>query len=460
MKRLACLLFFLCAALSLLCACGRDDGPAAGKNEVYGVTFEDVTTVYDGTMHEVLISGTLPEGVSVTYENNCGTDAGTYLATATFTGEGYAQKVLTATLVIERAALSGVTFSDAVVAYDGKPHLPPLQGLPADAQISYTADGAPTEGLADPGHYTVTVQISHRNYLPLTLTATLTVQDERHTVSAVLGGRLYYAEGGLFRFNGTTFEQLSPLIPNAFAVAGETLYFVTDTALYATAGEEITKIAARGGDALATDGVDLYLAGGASDGIFRIKPGAAAAPKLLSAGEARGMVFAGGYLWFSQEGVLTRVSAEGGTRMPVTREGRSVPAEHLFAATFDGEVYLYFSSNEGIVRYSPLTRDFCTLTSDMGASFTVIGTELYYLPTDSGHPFSAKEVRRVEAFSRPSTPETVFRGDIYFAAIAAWDGQLVLLGGEPQVIPAAQTPLALGVRSAHLQGNFLKKRLV
>jgi hypothetical protein len=46
------------------------------------------------------VSGELPDGVTVSYQNNQGTQAGTYLATATLTGEGYETLTLQATLTI------------------------------------------------------------------------------------------------------------------------------------------------------------------------------------------------------------------------------------------------------------------------------------------------------------------------------------------------------------------------
>ena len=50
-----------------------------------GVSFEDARYEYDGKEHSIAITGTLPEGVTVTYTpENVFTEAGTYEVTAVF----------------------------------------------------------------------------------------------------------------------------------------------------------------------------------------------------------------------------------------------------------------------------------------------------------------------------------------------------------------------------------------
>ncbi|GBU24889.1 hypothetical protein R83H12_01524 [Fibrobacteria bacterium R8-3-H12] len=52
--------------------------------DLAGITFADKTAVYDGTPQSILISGTLPDGVTVSYTGNGQTAVGTYTITATF----------------------------------------------------------------------------------------------------------------------------------------------------------------------------------------------------------------------------------------------------------------------------------------------------------------------------------------------------------------------------------------
>lgn len=55
--------------------------------DMSNVKFEDKTVTYDGNEHTLEITGTLPEGVSVSYTNNKLTEVGSIEATATFLGD-------------------------------------------------------------------------------------------------------------------------------------------------------------------------------------------------------------------------------------------------------------------------------------------------------------------------------------------------------------------------------------
>ena len=57
-----------------------------GEYDLSGITFENKEVSYDGSPHSLEITGTLPEGVTVTYENNNKVDAGTYEVVAKFEG--------------------------------------------------------------------------------------------------------------------------------------------------------------------------------------------------------------------------------------------------------------------------------------------------------------------------------------------------------------------------------------
>lgn len=63
---------------------GEDNGSANLSN----ITFSDKTVEGDGSEQSLVISGELPEGVSVSYENNTATATGTYQAVAIFSQNG------------------------------------------------------------------------------------------------------------------------------------------------------------------------------------------------------------------------------------------------------------------------------------------------------------------------------------------------------------------------------------
>src|SRR5690606_27803628 len=62
---------------------------------ITGVTFGNASFVYDGTAKSLAISGTLPAGTDVVYDNNSRTDIGVQQVTATVSGSNYQELVLT-----------------------------------------------------------------------------------------------------------------------------------------------------------------------------------------------------------------------------------------------------------------------------------------------------------------------------------------------------------------------------
>lgn len=60
--------------------------------DMKNITFKNKEVFYDGNAHSIQISGSLINGVTVTYSNNLGTEIGEYIATAHFdAGENYEQ---------------------------------------------------------------------------------------------------------------------------------------------------------------------------------------------------------------------------------------------------------------------------------------------------------------------------------------------------------------------------------
>ena len=81
------------------------------------IKFEDKTVTYDGNEHTLEITGTLPKGVSVIYENNGKVNVGEYKVTAKFIGDGlnyHPIPDMTATLTITQAEYD---MSKASVSY-------------------------------------------------------------------------------------------------------------------------------------------------------------------------------------------------------------------------------------------------------------------------------------------------------------------------------------------------------
>lgn len=180
MKRI--MRFFAVTILAfLLTGCGGTASSSSSsvdnRVEITGVTLSNSTITYDGNPHSILIEGTLPSGVTVAYTNNAKTDVGVYEVTATLTGAGYFTKSLQATLTIQNRTITGVTFSNASVVYDGALHKIEVSGtLPQGVSVSYASDVTGiTNEASEVGTYHMVATLSGTAYTTLTLTATLTI---------------------------------------------------------------------------------------------------------------------------------------------------------------------------------------------------------------------------------------------------------------------------------------------
>ena len=121
---------------------------------------------------ELLIEGTLPEGVGVNYTGNKGTNVGEYYATAVISGANYNTLTLTATLKINKADITGITLEDKTVDFNYSQHFLVIEGtLPEGVSVTYDNNGKVYRGT-----YTITVTITGDNYNTLVLTATLTIK--------------------------------------------------------------------------------------------------------------------------------------------------------------------------------------------------------------------------------------------------------------------------------------------
>ena len=171
MKKTLIVALFATAVLSALCfvGCGKPK-----LEEITGVTFSDVNAVYDGTEKQITVSGTLPDGVSVTYSNNKATNAGTYNATATLNGENYKEKVLSATLFIDKAEITGVTVEEnQSVLFDEETHLPEYTGtLPKGVKATFKTNNVETTGVRAVGKYEFVIEFSGKNHKTLSFSCT------------------------------------------------------------------------------------------------------------------------------------------------------------------------------------------------------------------------------------------------------------------------------------------------
>lgn len=152
---------------------------AKATYDMSGISFADGNFTYDREAHSIAISGTLPGGVSVSYDVSYKVNAGEYTVTATFTGDSANYNAIpdmTAKLTIAKAVydMSGVTFADGSFTYDGQAHSLVISGtLPTGVSVTYAGNDK-----TNAGEYTVTATFvgDYDNYIAIPdITATLTI---------------------------------------------------------------------------------------------------------------------------------------------------------------------------------------------------------------------------------------------------------------------------------------------
>ena len=123
------------------------------ESPLSGVTFSDSTFLEDGTAHDLLISGSLPENVAVTYEGNGQFRRGTYTVTAHFayTDSDVPLPSMTAVMTVIENPLQDISFPDAVFVANGQPHALAIAGtLPEGITVTYEGNDQ-----SEPGKFTV-----------------------------------------------------------------------------------------------------------------------------------------------------------------------------------------------------------------------------------------------------------------------------------------------------------------
>ncbi|MEC3880679.1 MBG domain-containing protein [Parapedobacter sp. 10938] len=155
---------------------------------ITGIMLADGSFVYDGTAQSLEITGTLPDGTSVSYADNSRTDVGTQEVTATITGGNYDDLVLTADLTVTPATITGIMLADGSFVYDGTAKSLVITGTPPQGtEVIYTSNSR-----TDAGTQEVTATVSGGNYDDLVLTADLTVTPATITGIMLADGSFVY----------------------------------------------------------------------------------------------------------------------------------------------------------------------------------------------------------------------------------------------------------------------------
>ena len=153
---------------------GTSTKPSYDMSKVF---FKDATVTFNNEPHGIEVSGTLPNGVSVSYTGNGKVDAGTYKVTAHFTGSDDYQPIpdMVAILTIEKADydMSSIRFNNRTFIYDGRYHSIYVSGkLPEGVKVNYSGNYQRSIGT-----YSVTAMFTgdsnHNAIKPMTATMTI-----------------------------------------------------------------------------------------------------------------------------------------------------------------------------------------------------------------------------------------------------------------------------------------------
>ena len=194
--------------------------------DMSGISIANKTVTYDGSVYSLAIEGTLPDGVTVSYENNDQTNADTYTVTANFVGSANYEAIdsMSATLTINKATydMSAVVFEDSTVTYNGSAFSIIATNLPTGVTATYEGNAQTVVG-----EYTITASFAGdaTNYKAIAdMTATLTINKATYDMSAVV------FEDSTVTYNGSAFSIIATNLPtgvtatyegNAQTVVGE-----------------------------------------------------------------------------------------------------------------------------------------------------------------------------------------------------------------------------------------------
>jgi len=188
MKKIIILLIALTLCCAALTACDFFNKKTDGENvDISGVIFDSKTVTYDGTEKNIFAQN-LPSGVTAQYVGNGKINAGKYTVTAKLylNGEYIEGADKTATLTVNKAKhdMSGISFGDKEVTYDGNEYSIEIEGsLPKGVEVSYHGNGKTTAG-----EYTVKAvfDCGNENYEPIAdMTATLKINKAKYDLSKI-----------------------------------------------------------------------------------------------------------------------------------------------------------------------------------------------------------------------------------------------------------------------------------
>lgn len=393
-----------------LCSCKpeKHDVPTEPtKQNFTGLTLSDKIVTYDGSEQIVTIDGTIPDGASVSYENNKATDAGSYNVKAIVEKSDYNTLILTAKLVIKKADIADglLNLVDEKAEYDGLGHSLAIVGnMPSGCYATYTYNGENVDSVTAVGEYTVVASVEGANYNKRTYTAKLTIETtEEQLYCAMLGNIVYFQNpldgNRLYKYDGTALSKVNNDEAVYMTVSNEDLYYTSKGLLSSVvkkinSSAESSAVYSAKAEYSVVDGGYIYYAvnglfGGEKNGIYRYSLSAKEneTATQIYKGKASWLTIYNGYVYFAagaKKGALSRVPVGGGTVAKISSE--LLDGKNVTEIVGKGSnLYLNIgslTSGYAIFRIDLTSNKITKMTMDAGKNLTIIGSDLYYINND------------------------------------------------------------------------------
>jgi uncharacterized repeat protein (TIGR02543 family) len=148
------------------------------------INFEDAVYTYDGTAKNIEITGTLPNGVNVSYLNNNQINSGNYTVTAKFTGDNINYEAISdmsATLSIQQSTQAIIDLSNVQTTFTYTGEEQSISGVIASGDVTYI-----NNSFTNAGTYEVTINVSpSENYAGGSKTIIISVNKATYDMTTI-----------------------------------------------------------------------------------------------------------------------------------------------------------------------------------------------------------------------------------------------------------------------------------
>ncbi len=221
------------------------------KKKFESIFFSDMSVLFDGKGHQLEEASGYPEGTMVTYTGRESyTDVGSYKATVKLVKDGYEDYEASATLTILPIEYSSISMDSKSVTYDGSDHINDVQlvgFLPEGTTATKTVkdeNGVTVTSAIQVGKYYYTVSLHNKNYVDVTLNATLTIKGTKKDTPLVhVGDTVYFANGldhyYLYQYSDSTTSKVESNTPKKLKELSSSVLSVSSS-LFTSSAKEIT----------------------------------------------------------------------------------------------------------------------------------------------------------------------------------------------------------------------------